>query len=100
MGTPNATKNTLWKRNMLPFSFMWQERRGINREGMVASALRKGRLAEGVLRKSKDIDHVKIIQSGLNSLREQSQVFRGGIAAPVSAEGVEGCGGSRFQPGA
>ena len=35
----------------------------------IGRALRKGRLAEGVLRKSKDIDHVKIIQSGLNSLR-------------------------------
>ena len=35
----------------------------------VGRALGKGRLAEGVLRKSKDIDHVKIIQSGLNSLR-------------------------------
>lgn len=35
----------------------------------VGRALGKGRLAEGVLRKSNDIDHVKIIQSGLNSLK-------------------------------
>jgi len=35
----------------------------------VGRALKRGRLAEGVLRKSSDIDHVKIIQSGLNSLR-------------------------------
>lgn len=35
----------------------------------VGRALKRGRLAEGVLRKSSDIDHVKIIQSGLNSLK-------------------------------
>jgi len=34
----------------------------------VGRALKKGTLAEGILRESNDIDHVKIIQSGLNSL--------------------------------
>ena len=34
----------------------------------VGCALKEGSLAEGILRRSDDIDHVKIIQSGLNSL--------------------------------
>ncbi|OQY47841.1 MAG: hypothetical protein B6240_05280 [Desulfobacteraceae bacterium 4572_87] len=34
----------------------------------VGCALKKGSLAQGILRGSDDIDHVKIIQSGLNSL--------------------------------
>ena len=35
----------------------------------VGRSLGRGRLAEGIFRESDDIDHVKIIQSGLNSLR-------------------------------
>lgn len=36
----------------------------------VGRALKGGTLAEGILRESNDIDHVKIIQSGLNSLTD------------------------------
>lgn len=35
----------------------------------VGRALKRGTLAAGIMRESHDIDHVKIIQSGLNSLR-------------------------------
>ncbi|MBW2709390.1 MAG: amidohydrolase family protein, partial [Deltaproteobacteria bacterium] len=35
----------------------------------VGRSLGRGRLAEGILRESNDIDHVKIIQSGVNSLK-------------------------------
>ena len=36
----------------------------------VGRALKSGSLASGILRESRDLDHVKIIQSGLNSLKD------------------------------
>ena len=55
----------------------------------VGRALKRGTLAAGVMRESHGIDHVKIIQSGLNSLRCFGEESRPQFPLKALREGVE-----------
>ena len=55
----------------------------------VGHALKRGTLAAGIVREANDIDHVKIIQSGLNSLRHFGKESRPQFQLKTLKEGIE-----------